>query len=425
MTRTLAIACLASLVLSAGTGATPLHLAYDLKGPGLSIAVAGGSLFGPTGRLRTLTVNVGGPVKLALLYWAGRDYPCPEEEPGSGRCVLPTAGTYKDQVLTFDGVLLTGTRIGNEVQAYTHAGPVDNIGYAADVTAAVSARGTGRLSFTVADGDRESNLADLDGVGLLVVWTDPAKAAVNRVIVQHGLDFAYGEDFTPGNAEVAAPVGFDHGAARTVIRRGELVLFAGNGGAGPDRIDVTGNPSLSNALKGAAGQAWDALRVPVSLPIGAGATTVQVFSEPVGKNPDSLLWVMAALWLPMPVYSGCPAEVWSGLGRDAWLQAGNYPEERVRDVFRESSPYGSVAVALLSTAVRFRSGAGALGAARELVQAGTAALLNAGHPRVEYPLTRTQVINRVDAALLSGDPSTMLILARDLAVANATSCPLR
>jgi hypothetical protein len=417
-------ACLASLLLTAVAGATPLHPAYDLRGPGLSISVAGGSLFGPTGRLRILTVNVGGPVKLALLYWAGRDYPCPEDEPGSGRCSLPTVGVYKDQVLTLDGVTLTGTRIGNEVQPDTHAGPVNNIGYAADVTAAVKARGAGRLSFTVADGDRESNLADLDGVGLLVVWTDPAKTAVNRVIVQHGLDFAYGEDFTPGDAEVTAPIGFNHGAAHASVRRGELVLFVGNGGDRPDRVDISNNPSLAGALKGSSGPAWDVLRVPVNLPVGAGATTVQVFSEPVGKNPDAFLWEMAALWLPLPVPSGCPAEVWGGIGRDAWLQAGNRPEERVRDVFRESSPYGSVAVAMLSTAVRFRGGAGALGAARELVQAGTAALLNAGHPKVEYPLTKTQVINRVDAALLSGDPSTMLILARDLAVANATSCPL-
>jgi hypothetical protein len=186
MARALAIACLAFLALSAVGGATPLQPAYDLRGPGLSIAVAGGSLFGPTGRLRILTVDVGGPVRLALLYWAGRDYPCPEDEPGSGRCALPTVGVYKDQVLTFDGAMVTGVRIGNEVQPDTHAGPVNNIGYFADVTTTVSARGTGRLSFTVADGDRESNLADLDGAGLLVVYADPAKTAMSRVIVDHG-----------------------------------------------------------------------------------------------------------------------------------------------------------------------------------------------------------------------------------------------
>src|SRR5205085_11069864 len=116
-----------------------------------------------------------------------------------------------------------------------------------------------------------------------------------------------------------------------------------------------------------------------------GATTVQIFSEPVAKNPDSLLWVLAALWVPLPVSTGCSADLWNGLSRDLWMQAGNRPEERVRDVFRESSPYGAVGVAMLSRAVRFRGGAGLLGAAKDLVQAGTAALLNAGHPKIEYP----------------------------------------
>lgn len=422
-------ACLAVLLQPSSSWGTPLQPAYDLRGPGLSIAVAGAGLFGPTGRSRTLTVNVGGPVELALLYWAGRDYPCPEDEPGSGRCTIPETGPYKDQVLTLDGAPLTGVRTGNEVQPYTHAGPVNNVGYVADVTAAVRAKGTGRLAFRVADGDPESNLADLDGVGLLVVYTDPAKPAAARVIIAHGLDFAYGEDFTPGDPEVAAPVTFDHGAAHAAARRGELVLFVGGAVSGvperPDRIDVTSNPSVFNALNASSGAAWDAERIPVNIPIGAGATTVQIFSEPVAKNPDSLLWIAAALWLPLPVPSGCPAEVWSGLGRDLWLQAGNRPEERVRDVFRESSPYGAVSTAMLSTAVRFRGGPGLLGAAKELVQAGTAALLNAGHPGVEYPLTRTQVIIKVDSALLSHDPAAMLALARDLEEANAAGCPLR
>jgi hypothetical protein len=422
--------CLVVAVLFSGSAlrATPLHPAYDLQGPGLSIAVAGAGMAGPTGRLRILTVNVGGPVKLALLYWAGRDYPCPEDEPGSGRCVLPTVGIYKDQVLTLDGTPLTGIRTGNEVQPDVHAGPVNNIGYFADVTAAVRARGTGRLAFTVADGDRESNLAELDGAGLLVVYTDPAKTAMARVIIDHGLDFAYGEDFTPGDPRVTAAVTFEHGAAHASARRGELVLFAGGAESAapyrPDRIDLTNNPSLLNVLRGSSGPAWDAQRIPVNLPIGAGATTAQIFSEPVAKNPDSLLWVLAALWVPLPVSTGCPADLWNGFSRDLWMQAGNRPEERVRDVFRESSPYGAVGVAMLSTAVRFRGGPGLLGAAKDLVQAGTAALLNAGHPKIEYPLTRTQVINRVDAALLSQDLATILDLARELEMANATSCPL-
>lgn len=418
-------ACLAVTVFfSSPAGSTPLHPAYDLRGPGLSIAVAGAGMLGPTGRTQTLTVNVSGPVELALLYWAGRDYPCPEEEPGSGRCTIPVE-PYEDQVLTLDTLPVIGVLAGNESQAYAHAGPIDNIGYFADVTAQVRAKGTGRLSFTVADGDRGNNLAELDGAGLLVVYSDPAKPAAARVIVYHGLDFAYGEDFTPGDAEVTAPITFNHGAAHASARQGQLVIFAGNATSlRPDRIDITNNPSLFNVLTGSPGAAWDARRFPVNIPIGAGATTVQVFSEPVGQNPDAVLWEMAALWVPLPVPTGCSAAIWSGLSRDVWVLAGNHPEQRVRDVFRESAPYGSVGVALLSTAVRFHGGPGLLGAAKELAQAGIAAILNAGHPRVEYPLTKTQVIDRVDAALLSHDVGGMLELAHELEAANGASCPL-
>ncbi|HSB56153.1 MAG TPA: hypothetical protein VLD58_17450, partial [Gemmatimonadales bacterium] len=86
-----------------------------------------------TGRSQTLTLTVGGPVELALLYWTGRDYPCPVDEPDSGHCVLPTTGPYKDQVLSFDGVVTAGVLAGSEIQPDTNAGPVDNLGYFADV----------------------------------------------------------------------------------------------------------------------------------------------------------------------------------------------------------------------------------------------------------------------------------------------------
>lgn len=417
--------CLAAALLSGPSpaGATPLHPAYDLQGPGLSISIAGAGL--TTSRSQTLTLTVGGPVELALLYWAGRDYPCPVDEPGSGRCVLPETGPYKDQVLSLDGSSVTGILAGSEVQPDTNAGPVDNLGYFADVTSQVRAKGTGRLAFTVADGDPASNLAVLDGAGLLVVWTDPAKTAMARVIVYHGLDFAYGEDRTPGETQVTDPFTFVHGAARASGRQGDLVLFVGDAeGIGPDRVDISRNPSLVNRLAGSSGAQWDAIRSPVTIPAGAGATTVQIFSEPIGKNPDSLLWVAAALWVPLPVPTGCTAEVWTGLPADAWILAGARPDQRVRDTFRESASYGAVGTATLRSALRFRSGPDLLGTAKALVRAGTAAFLNAGHPRIEYPLTQTQVITKVDTALRSSDAAAILAAARDLDAANGAACPL-
>lgn len=415
------LACASTILLGSGAAATALFPAHDLEGPGLSVAYAGAGLLG--GRSRNLPVVIGGPVELALLYWAGRDRPCPQEEP-DGPCVLPDRGLSKDQLLSLDGAAVEGTLIGSEEQPDTNAGPINNLGYVADVTGLVRSRGTGRQVFRVSDPDPASNLTDLDGAGLLVVYTDPAESAPSRVIVYHGLDFAYGEDRAAGDTRVTDPFTFNHGAARATARRGKLVVFAADAvKVGPDRIDVSRNPSLENRLDGSAGHAWDADLFSVDVPAGAGATSVQVFSEPVGKNPDSVLWVMAALWLPLPVPSGCSAAFWNR-SPGLWSATGTLPAQKVSDLFTEAKRFGPVAAVTARAALRLQHGSGVAGAARALVQNGVAALLNAGHPRVEFPLTRTQVITRVDTALRSEDGVKILDAARELGLANAEECPL-
>ncbi len=408
---------LAALALAA----TPLHPVYDLQGPGLSVVHAGAGFL--DGRARNLVVNVGGPVELALLYWTGRDRPCDQEEPG-GPCVLPSEGLFKDQQLRFDGVLVDGVLIGSEVQPDTNAGPINNLGYMVDVTEIVADQPPGRQVYPVSDGDPASNLADLDGAGLLVVYRDPAVTRPARVIVYHGLDFAYGEDRTQGDTQVTDPFTFNHGATRAAARKGRLVIFVGDAvDFAPDRVDISHNASPSNQLNGSSGRSWDADGFTVDVPARAGATTVQVFSEPVGLNPDSLLWVMAALWLPLPAPSGCADTFWSA-SLLAWSPTGTTPGERVVDVFTESKNYGPVGTATLRTALRFQPGGGLLGDARALARTGVAALLNAGHPGIEFPLTRTQVITRVDTALRSSDTVKILALADELKAANGAGCPL-
>jgi hypothetical protein len=401
--------------------ATPLHPAYDLQGPGLSIVHAGAGFL--DARARNLVVNVGGPVELALLYWTGRDRPCAQEQAG-GPCLVPSEGLFKDQQIRFDGILVDGALIGSEAQPDTNAGPINNLGYMADVTEIVADQPPGRQVYPVSDGDPASNLADLDGAGLLVVYRDPAVTRPARVIVYHGLDFAYGEDRTQGDPQVTDPFTFNHGAARAAARKGRLAIFVGDAvDFAPDRIDVSHNASLLDQLNGSSGRSWDADGFTVDVPARAGATTVQVFSEPVGLNPDSLLWVMAALWLPLPAPSGCADTFWSSsLG--LWGPTGMKPTERVADVFSEAKAYGSTGNAPLRTAIRFQSSGDLLGAARGLVRVGIAALLNAGHPGIEYPFTRTQVITRVDTALRSQETVRILALTDELRAANAAGCPL-
>ena len=89
-----------------------------------------------------LTVNVGGTVRFALLYWAGRAAAVRPD--ASGTCTCPFAEPYRDQEMVFNGTPFTGTIIGDETQPVSGGGPIHNIGYFADVTSIVGARGHGQ-----------------------------------------------------------------------------------------------------------------------------------------------------------------------------------------------------------------------------------------------------------------------------------------
>jgi hypothetical protein len=65
-----------------------------------------------------------------------------------------------------------------------------------------------------------------------------------------------------------------------------------------DGVPIAG--SVVNALDGSAGAQWDIETVPLTLPAGVAATTVQLVSEPLPQIPDSLLWVVAALRVAVP-----------------------------------------------------------------------------------------------------------------------------
>jgi len=265
------------------------------EGQGLTITESGVGLKGLGDGTRNIVIDVGGPVQLALLYWAGRDRPCPVDAGGS--CEIPSE-PYLDQALRFDGSDIVGTIVGTENQSDTN-----NIGYRADVTDIVGAKGPGIHSFTIQDGDTSSNFWRFNGAGLLVVYTNEADSNFYRLTVFEGLDFAFGSQKpnpTPA-VNVTEPINFTYDDAGTA-RLAELVIFAGDSELGrPDRIDISDNPSRVNELSGAEGPAWDTLTTVVNVPSGVGSTTVQLFSEPIEQNPDSLLWEVGALRVPLSV----------------------------------------------------------------------------------------------------------------------------
>ncbi len=427
--RMTVVSALFFLLLGGVAGATPLTVALDVQGQGLAVADGGIGLQGIGAGTRTLTVDIGGPVQAALLYWAGRDRPAPQ---GGGTCVIPSQ-PYRDQQLLFGGVAITGTIIGTECQPVSGGGPINNIGYVADVTSIVQAKGTGLQSFAIKDGNTASNLFRLNGAGLVVIYTDAADTASYRVIVYRGLDFAYGADPTPGETRVTAPVTFNHGTD-TVARQAKLRIFSGDSVLNrPDRIDISNNPSLVNTLDSSDGASWDSDALIVNVPAGVSSTTVQLFSAPPNQNPDSLLWTLGLLRLPLPNQpppppnegedTGCTPGYWKN-HTESWAGTGYSPGQTTGSVFSGASAFPSLASQSLLQSLQGGGGSGTLGAAKILLRAAVAALLNAGHPDMNYPRTTAEILADVNAALGSNNRNTMLALATALDNDNNIGCPL-
>ena len=282
------------LLAAAPVQATTLAPNPDLtvQGQGLVLAVEGTGLenIGDDGRF--IIIDIGGPVRAAYLYWAGRDRPCPLQ---SETCAIPFQ-PYLDQELLFDGNPVVGTVIGTEAQP-----DINNIGYRADVTAIVAAKGPGTHSFNIKDGNAASNLYRLNGASLVVVYTDVSDPTTYDLIVFEGLDFAYGvPGVTPPNS-VTVPVTFTYGSS-TQARVARLFIAAGDAEpARPDRIDITDNASRVNDLIGADGVSWDSLKTDINIPAGVATTTVQLVSAPPDQNPDSLMWELGALRVPLEI----------------------------------------------------------------------------------------------------------------------------
>jgi hypothetical protein len=422
----LCIAVLCLVLLGGTAQATTLSVALDIQGQGLAMTEGGVGLQGIGSGTRNLTVNIPGTVQAALLYWTGRDRPCPMS---GGSCIIPSQ-PYKDQVLRFDGNLITGTIIGTETQPASAGGPINNIGFLADVTSIVQARGTGLQTFPIQDGNTASNLFHLNGAGLVLIYTNPADTATYRLIVFDGLDFAYGIDPTPGPTRVTVPVTFSHGSS-TSARTATLWVFSGDATPNrPDRIDISNNPSVVNGLNASDGASWDTDALTVMVPAGVSTTTVQLFSEPLNQNPDSLLWILGALRLPLPQVQqpqptgdeGCTPGYWKN-HTESWAGTGYSPGQTVGSVF-SAGGFPSLASQTLLQALQGGGGPGTLGAARILLRAAVAALLNAAHSGVDYTRTTTAIISDVNAALASNNRDTMLNLATRLDRDNNLGCPL-
>lgn len=411
-------ALLLSLLASPGD-ATPLtpQPTLDLQSRGQSVAEGGVGLEALGMGSETISVTIGGPVDKAILYWAGRE----RADCRRGACFdPPNVAPFPDQQMIFEGTALLGDIAGREDDVHSA------IGYKADVTGIVAAKGTGTHSFTIQDGDTADNLDLLSGAGLLVLYRDPTVTSVHRVMVADGLDFAWGNGTVPpytADNLVTDPVTFEHGGS-TSARSAQLVVFAGDTEASrPDRIDISNNPSLVDQLDGSDGPGWDTDSFTIDIPAGITTTTAQLFSTPADQHPDSLSWVMTSLRVPVDgPFKGCTPGYWKNHA-ESWLATGYVSSDPLESIFDMPDALGFDSTTLLQ-ALKFGGGPGVVGGAKILLRAGVASLLNGSHPNVNFPMSDDAVISQVNAALAGNDRNAMTSLAATLDRENNLGCTL-
>jgi hypothetical protein len=103
----------------------------------------------------------------------------------------------------------------------------------------------------------------------------------------------------------------------------------------------------------------------------------------------------------------------------SWVPTGYAPDDTLTSVFEANALAGT-----LLDGLQFGGGSGVVGAKQILLRAAVAALLNAAHPDINYPMTEQEVIDAVTAALNSNNRGTMLSLATTLDEYNNSGCPL-
>jgi hypothetical protein len=122
-------------------------------------------------------------------------------------------------------------------------------------------------------------------------------------------------------------------------------------------------------------------------------------------------------------FEGCTPGFWKNHA-GSWAATGYSPSQTLGSVFTIPAEFSSVSGETLLEALSFSGGPTDLDAAKLLLHHAVAALLNASHPDVDYPLAPSDVISQTNAALASSDRDTMLALKDTFDSNNNLGCPL-
>jgi len=103
-------------------------------------------------------------------------------------------------------------------------------------------------------------------------------------------------------------------------------------------------------------------------------------------------------------YEGCTQGFWK-THQNEWI--GYQPSQKLYEVFHIPIELIELESYTLLEALSLEGGASLLDKAENLIKVAVGALLNAAHPDVDYPLSETQVINDINNALSSLNPSVI------------------
>jgi hypothetical protein len=138
---------------------------------------------------------------------------------------------------------------------------------------------------------------------------------------------------------------------------------------------------------------------------------VSEFVSPENGQPNATLLWARVTEVPTGPPEGLSPGYWKNHPAD-W-PAPYTPGQTLGSVFASSADFDLDDVTL-GAALAFKGGNTLAQKAQILLRQAVAALLNAAHPNINYPLSVAEVIAEVNAALDSGDPDTILDLASTL-----------
>jgi len=179
------------------------------------------------------------------------------------------------------------------------------------------------------------------------------------------------------------------------------------------------------------------------VPAGTTDVTATVVSSPAPAGQNTFLYGDSVYWNGLdvnvvldpesedePGIEGCTPGYWKnhtgerGRRQNSWLATGYATTDSVNSVWSDADLYGLGDQSLLD-ALGGGGGRGNIGAAKILLRAAVAGLLNASHPDVDYAgLSERALISAVADALASEDRNTMTSLAGSIDDANNAGCPI-